>query len=113
MARHRQKHISGLPAYLLAPMLVVVVISAKVISWTFGLKQTEDLTARDVASYLEDFIGGRGRKWDWDDFCCIPITDPALEAIRREAAFVRLPLDEAGEAKLRALLARTRSLADA
>ena len=112
MARHRQRHISGWPAYALAPIFVVVVISVKIASRLFGLKQTEDLTAGDVETYLDDFIAGRGGAWDWDDFCCIPITDPALEAIRREAAQVSLPLDEVGRGELRALLARARSLAE-
>ena len=77
----------------------------------FGLKNSADLTPEDVASYLEDFIEGRSGDWDWDDFTSIPITEPSLEAIRQEAELVPLPVDEAGEAKLRDLLARARSLA--
>ena len=106
-------HISGWAAYLIAPVAIVAVILVKTASRLFGLKDTEDLTAEDVVGYLEDFIEGRGGEWDWDDFCCIPITDPPLEAIGQEAARVRLPLDEAGGAELRALLARARSLAQA
>jgi hypothetical protein len=110
MARHRQRHVSGWPAYLIAPVAIVAVILVKTASSMFRLKTTEDLTQNDVVSCLEDFIGGRGGKWDWDDFCCIPITDPTLDAIRQEAALVRLPLDEIGKAELRALLARARSI---
>ena len=113
MARHRQRHISGWPAYLLAPALIVVVILAKTNGWVFGLKRTEDLTAEDVVGYLENFLKGAEESGIWDDFCCIPITDPTLEAIRQQAALVQCPLDEAGEAELRTLLARARSLAKA
>ena len=91
----------------------MVVILAKTNGWVLGLKRTEDLTAEDVVGYLENFIEGRGGGRDWDDFCCIPITDPTLEAIRQQAALVQCPLDEAGEAELRTLLARARSLAKA
>ena len=112
MTRHRQGHIAGWAAYLIAPIAIVAVVLVKTTSWLFELKKTEDLTAEDVVSYLEDFIEGRGRDWDWDDFCCVTITDPALEAIRQEAALVRLPLDETGETELRALLARARSVAE-
>ncbi len=67
----------------------------------FGWKKTADLTARDVEGYLQDFVEGRGGDWDWDDFTSIPVTDPTLEQVRREAAAVNLPLDEGGRALAR------------
>jgi hypothetical protein len=79
----------------------------------FGLKNSADLTPPDIERYLQDFIEGRSGDWDWDDFTSIPIRDPALEAIRQEAEMVQLPIDEVGDAKLRELLARVRSLGHA
>lgn len=110
MARHQQWHISGWAAYVLAPVAIVAAIVVQLVVRLFGLKNSADLTAEDVEGYLEDFIEGRSGEWDWDDFTSIPITDPALEAIRQEAEMVQLPIDDAGDAKLRELLTRTRSL---
>ena len=110
MARHQQWHISGWAAYVLAPFAIIVAIAVQLVVVLFGLKNSQDLTAEDVASYLEGFIEDRSGDWDWDDFTSIPITNPALEAIRQEAAMVQLPVDDAGDAKLRELLTRARSL---
>ena len=110
MARHQQWHIRGWAAYVLAPVAIVAAIAVQLVVRTFGLKNSADLTAEDVAGYLEGFIEGRGGDWDWDDFTSIPITDPALDAIRQEAGTVQFPIDDAGDAKLRELLTRARSL---
>jgi hypothetical protein len=110
MARHRQWHISGWPAVLLAPFVIPIVLIGILGERLFGLKSTADLTARDVETYLEDFLEGGGGDWDWDDFTSISITDPALEQIREEAAFVELPLTEGGKEKLRELLQRVRAM---
>ena len=111
MARHRQWHISGWAAILLAPVGIVAAILVQLFVWVFSMKNSADLTQEDVASYLDDFIEGRSADWDWDDFTSIPITDPSLDAIRQEAELVQLPVDDVGEAKLRELLARARSIA--
>lgn len=103
MARHRQWHISGWPAVVLAPVAIVVALLVQLFVWLLGLKNSEDLTATDVLDYLEDFLDGRGGDWDWDDFTSIPITDQSLERIRLEAASVDLPLTEDGRATLRQL----------
>jgi hypothetical protein len=39
-------------------------------------------TREEVAKTLEDFVEGRGGKWDWDDFLSLPIEDPQLDQIR-------------------------------
>ena len=109
MARHRQWHISGWPAVLLAPFVVPAILLIKVAE-RLGLKRTVDLTTDDVEGYLSDFLEGHGGDWDWDDFTCIPITDPSLDQIREEAAFVQLPLNDNGRAKLRELLERVRAM---
>ena len=109
MTKHRQKHISGWPAVLLAPIAIPIILLIK-IAERFGVKATADLTAANVASYLDDFLNRRGGDWDWDDFTSIKITDPALDEIRMDALYVDLPLDAAGEAMLRELLERARQL---
>ena len=39
-------------------------------------------TRAEVADLLEREADGRGRDAEWDDFTCIRIADPELEAIR-------------------------------
>ena len=36
----------------------------------------------EVALYIENFLNGRGGKWDWDDFTSVTIVDPYLDSIR-------------------------------
>jgi hypothetical protein len=76
----------------------------------FGLKTSADLTPRDVEGYLRDFLEGTGGAWDWDHFTSIKITDPSLDAIREEAAWVDLPLTEEGRATLSNLLEQVRTM---
>jgi len=111
MTRHNHWHVA-LTGWrvILIPFAFVAAVAFSLVAWLFRLKDTADLSAEDVAGYLEDFIENRSGDWDWDDFTSIPITDLALEAIRREAEMVQFPIDEAGDAKLRELLARARSL---
>ena len=66
-------------------------------------------TAAEVATYLRDFIEGTGDDWDWDDFESVPIADPDLERIRREAAQAAPP--DLDMAKLRELLRQAEELA--
>lgn len=66
-------------------------------------------SAADVAKYLRDFIEGTGGDWDWDDFESVPIVDPDLDRIRREAAQAAPP--DADLAKLRELLIQAEELA--
>jgi len=105
----RRVHISGWPAILLAPLAIPLILLIKVAQRVFELKTSADLTARDVENYLRDFLEGTGADWDWDDFTSIPITDPCLDSVREEAAFVSLPLDADGEATLRQLLENVRA----
>ena len=106
----RRIHISGWPAILLAPLAIPIILLILLGQRLFGLKTSADLTARNVESYLRNFVDGTGGDWDWDDFTSIAITDPALDRIREEAAWVPLPLDAEGEATLRRLLEEVRAL---
>jgi hypothetical protein len=110
MARHRQRHISGWPAILVAPIAIPIALVVA-LATRFGLlKGTANLSPEDVEGYLRDFLDGGGGEWDWDDFTSIPITDPSLDRIREEALFVQLPLTSEGEATLRRLLERVRAM---
>src|SRR5258708_2518784 len=78
--------------------------------WLFGL-QSAKRTPHEVAAYLKDFMDGTGNDYDWDDFEAVPIKDPRLDEIRKEAMSVKLPIDASGHEKLAELLARTEDLA--
>lgn len=94
---------------VLALLAVPLAALAALVSWVFGLKA--NLSAAEVASYLRDFIEGRGGAWDWDDFTSVPIGDPRLEDIRRRAAPIDLPVTDEGSAILRELLVEADDLA--
>ncbi len=68
-------------------------------------------TAAEVVRYLRDFIDGTGGEWDWDDFESVPISDPALERIRNEAALAAPP--DPDMTRLRELLAEAEAPAAA
>ncbi len=108
MARHRQWHLSGWPAVLLAPIAVPVVLLGLLLT-VLRRKRTADLTAADVESYLEDFAEGRGADFDWDDFTTIPITDPALDAVCQRAEMIPLPRTEGSRTEALRFLQEFRS----
>lgn len=39
-------------------------------------------TREEVARIIHNFLDGTGKKWDWDDFCSLPIKDAELNRIR-------------------------------
>ena len=58
------------------------------VAFVAGLLQPPARRTRgEVADLLEREADGRGRGAEWDDFVCVPIADPELDAIR--AAIVR------------------------
>ncbi len=42
-------------------------------------------TDSEVRQIIQNFMNGKGSKWDWDDFTSLEISDPYLESIRRMA----------------------------
>jgi hypothetical protein len=98
-------HVSGWRAMLLAPILFPMALLVAL----FPFKKTRDRSAADVACFLREFINGTGREWDWDDFESIPITNPLLNQIRREALAAGPP--NADLIRLKELLARVEALA--
>ena len=41
-------------------------------------------TPTEVAQIIENFLDGKGRAHDWDDFITFQIADPHLDAIRAQ-----------------------------
>ena len=93
-----------------AAILIPAAIVAKLITMPF--ERPHKRSAEEVARYLKDFLEGTGGEWDWDDFTCIPLADPDLEAIRQRAARIELPVSEEGRMTLRELLAEAEAKAD-
>ncbi|QGP78041.1 hypothetical protein [Sphingobium sp. CAP-1] len=110
MAKNGHWHITGWPAFLIAPILLPVALVVVACVHLFGLKNTVDRTPAEVEGYLRDFLDGTGGAWDWDDFTSIGITDPDLDYIREEAALLDPPFDEMDENRLRALIEQTQLL---
>jgi hypothetical protein len=81
MQRASDHAITGWAAVLLAPLLIPIALLANL--WPGG--KTIDRTPEDVIGFINDLIDGTGGPWDWDEFECVPITDPELDAIRQRA----------------------------
>jgi len=106
MKRTSSHPITGWRAVVLAPFVLPFALIAGV----FGAnKQTVDRTPEDVAGFIGDLIDGSGGEWDWDEFECVPITDPALDDIRLRAAVYAPP--NANMAELRKLMAEAEAIA--
>lgn len=72
---------TGWRAVLLAPIAIPLALLAAL--WPG--KKTVDRSADDVAGFLRDFLENSGGQWDWDEFESVPITDPELENLRKQA----------------------------
>jgi hypothetical protein len=108
MSRRRgDGHITGWKAFALLPVAVPVILFLKL----FGIGQSTDRSADEVAGFIRDFIEGSGGKWDWDDFISVPIKAPELESVRAEASMVELPISPTGIDELKRLLAKAEALA--
>jgi hypothetical protein len=47
-------------------------------------------TKAEVAGTIEKFLDGTGGRWDWDDFCCLTISDPYLDSVRIQCSQLSL-----------------------
>ncbi len=81
MQRTSGNAITGWAAVLLLPILFPIGLIAQLLPG----KKTVDRTPEEVAGFIGDFLDGTGGTWDWDEFECVPITDPRLDAIRQKA----------------------------
>ena len=107
MKRTSSHPITGWKAVLLAPIAIPLALMAGLLPF----KRTVDRTPEEVAGFISDLIDGSGGEWDWDEFECVPITDPALEAIRLRACGFGPP--HANIAELRKLVAEAEAIAAA
>ena len=105
--RSGNAYITGWKAFALLPVAVPVILFLKL----FGIGQSIDRSADEVAGFIRDFIKGTGGEWDWDDFICVPIKAPELDSIRAETSMVELPLSTAGIDELKRLLVKAEALA--
>ena len=97
--------ITGWAAILLAPIAIPIALIVHLLP----LKKTVDRTPDDVAGFLRDFLEGVGGEWDWDEFECVRITDPELDAIRERA--VRAGPPDPDVSQLRRLLSEAEKIA--
>ena len=100
---------SAVGKVVLIAVAVPLALIAALVSKVFGLKAK--LSAAEVAKCLRDYIGGTGGVWDWDDFTSVPLADPQLDEIRREASAVTAPETEDAPIVLKRLLAEAERLA--
>jgi hypothetical protein len=107
MQRKSGEVIEGWAAVLLAPLALPIALIAQMLPG----KKTVDRTAEEVAGYLRDFLEATGGEWDWDEFECVPITDPELDALRIQAALAAPPRPDIP--RLRKLLAQAQQIARA
>ena len=104
MARSRDWHISGWAALLLAPLAFPIAVLIQLLP----SRRARDRSAKDVVRFLRDFAHGAGGKWDWDDFTSVPISDPRLDVIRKQAELIQLPINPEGREQLNKLLGKPR-----
>lgn len=97
--------ISGWAAVLLTPIAIPLAFAASL--WPG--KKAVDRTPEEVVGFLQDFLDGTGGNWDWDDFTCVPISDPSLEAVRQQASRLAPHSDDA-QATLHKLLEQVRAM---
>lgn len=93
-----------------APLWLLLVPIIPFLTWLGWNKL--NAKPRYVIEYLEKFIARSEGGWDWDDFCSVPLTDPALDEIRERACGLWKPdgLTSGDFEELRALLNEARSL---
>ena len=94
---------------LFAVMLVPIAFVVRLVTMPF--ERRLERSAEEVARYLSAFIESTGGEWDWDDFISIPIANSKLEAIRRRAVEIDLPVQSEGMEMLKSLLAEAEALA--
>jgi hypothetical protein len=84
---------------------VLLIIFALPIALVAGLRQTfmggANTSPEELAAMLRGIAGGSGDyDGDWDELDSVSLRDVRLEAIRREACTVSLPLTSEGRSKM-------------
>lgn len=91
---------------LVATFIVIAIVAMRLMRG--GKKR--DRGAAEVAAYIRNQLNDEGGPRNWDDFINVAIADPALDAIRREAERIQMPLEKSDEKRLEALLKRAEAL---
>lgn len=105
--------VSGLAFIVLIivlPVLLLVAVPVALVLKILGIGQKCDRSAEEVATYICSFIENTDDDYDWDDFTSVTITNPKLEAIRKQAADIPLPMNIEGLGKLKELLKQAEAL---
>ena len=95
---------------LFIPIIVVGLMIAIPLALIAPFLPKRQMTARQVAEAIREFLEDDVEDWHWDDFTSNSIADPRLDSIVQRADAVPLPLDQDGEAELRRLIAEAEAL---
>lgn len=98
----------GLAVAIIAVVFFFLVIRPNLIK-TPSRKQEALYAARSIRKFLD----GSGGVWDWDDFTSLSLADPTVDAIRRRAAAVILPVGDNEKPALAALADEAERVASA
>ena len=89
MGRHKQGHVTGWRAVVLAPVAIPALIIAMFVRKMLGKQSFAHLSTTDVERYLRGFLDGNGGEWDWDDFTSIPFpTQRSTEFDKRQMQLI-------------------------
>ncbi|CAM5483730.1 hypothetical protein ACFSUK_26270 [Sphingobium scionense] len=84
--------------FIIAPAALVLKLAL------LPFEKPVERSPQEVATYLRDFLEGKGGYGDWDYFTSTEIADPRLNDIRERAANLNLPFGEEEEALLEELI---------
>ncbi len=74
------------------------------------MKRPHDEELDYTIKSLSDFLDGSGGDWDWDAYTGVSLKNPKLNAIRKRALRVELPLSDEGREELERLLVEAQQL---
>lgn len=94
----------------IASVVIPLAIVTKLIIWPF--ERPAKRSPAEVLGYLRDFHDGTGDDYDWDYFISVPLANPGLEQLRKEAAALHLPFGAEELTRLSALIKRAQIIAD-
>ncbi len=97
------------PLRIATAALVMILLPVALI---LGIWQTIRGGAKSTPNKLAELLRGasEGSRGHWDELECVPLRDEGLEAIRREALKVSLPLTPEGKSKLMQLAEQAEGL---
>ena len=99
--------IAAVPLVILAIPLAAI---AGIWQWWKGGASTSPQELADMLRRVSKGTGWDSHRGEWDELDSVPLRDARLEAIRKEACAVWLPLTPEGRAKLDELASRADAL---